>query len=177
MEQKFRKILLIGNSGTGKSTLAHRLATQLNYPLLGLDTVWHATDYSEAAKVQFAQLQRDFMANNPAWIIDGNYHGTMPARLAQADLVILLKTPPIISVWRVICRSIKYKLNPVSRLGMAPEFKEHFDREYFEFLKFVWQYPERERIGILPLLEQLRPDQKLMIIHNRREKEQLLKSI
>lgn len=35
------KIVIIGNCGSGKSTLAKQLRTQLNYPLLQLDNLWH----------------------------------------------------------------------------------------------------------------------------------------
>ncbi|MFT8670125.1 MAG: shikimate kinase [Liquorilactobacillus hordei] len=44
------KIIIIGNCGSGKSTLSKQIAAQLNYPLLQLDNLWHQTNYSTDAK-------------------------------------------------------------------------------------------------------------------------------
>lgn len=49
------KIIIIGIAGAGKSTLARRLADNLNLPVLHLDTLWHATDYSAEAERLFRE--------------------------------------------------------------------------------------------------------------------------
>ena len=92
------KVVLIGNSGTGKSTLARQITANTGWPLLALDRLWHATDYSAAAKIQFQTAQTTFMATHADWVIDGNYTDTLPARIAQADCIIWLRTPRVVAI-------------------------------------------------------------------------------
>ena len=80
------KVIIIGNAGTGKSTLARQLAAQTGWPLLALDRLWHAMDYSHAAELKFLQAQRQFMNAQSDWIIDGNYSRTLAPRLREAGL-------------------------------------------------------------------------------------------
>lgn len=64
------KIIIIGNMGSGKSTLAKKIRDVTQLPLLQLDTLWHATDYSTKAKRWFIDQQQLFMKQNE-WIIEG----------------------------------------------------------------------------------------------------------
>lgn len=164
------KIMVIGNAGTGKSTFTRMLAKETGYPVLALDQVWHAMDYSAAAKVQLAQVQSDFMATNVDWIIDGNYSGTMPVRLAQADVVVLLKCPRVVSIARVIRRSLRFRRDPATRPDMNPEFKEHFDRDYLDFMFFIWGYPRRFKQHTAPLLQEFHGRYGIMTARNQRQK-------
>ncbi|WP_225049342.1 AAA family ATPase [Lacticaseibacillus kribbianus] len=171
------RIMLIGNAGTGKSTFARRLTAATGWPLLSLDTVWHAMDYSHVAKLKFAQAQRAFMAVNADWIIDGNYGGTMPLRLAQADAIVLLTVPRPLAIARVIRRSLAFRRDPATRPDMAPGFVEHLDADYLDFLKYVWGYNARFAVTTAPLLAQRRPDQRLWVAHNAREKAAVLAAL
>lgn len=134
------KLLLIGSPGAGKSTVARRLSHELGLPLLHLDKVWHATDYSEDARQQFEQTVEDFMTSQDNWLIDGNYANRLPQRLAQADVVIWLDFPRWLCCYRVIKRSLLTRLFRAKRPDMAEQFKERFDREYLDFLQFVWSF-------------------------------------
>ncbi len=64
--------------------------------------------------------------------------------LPFADEVIWLKTPRLKTTFRVIKRSIKSRVFGKNRPDIAEEFKEKWDKEYLEFLKFVWTFPEKE---------------------------------
>lgn len=134
------KLLLIGSPGAGKSTVARRLSHELGLPLLHLDKVWHAMDYSEDARQQFKQTVEDFMTSQDNWLIDGNYANRLPQRLAKADAVIWLDFPRWLCCYRVIKRSLLTRLFRAKRPDMAEQFKERFDREYLDFLQFVWSF-------------------------------------
>ena len=58
-----------------------------------LDGLYYDRDWKPLNKEQFAALQRDLVAE-PQWIIDANYASTLPIRLAAADTVIFLTSPP-----------------------------------------------------------------------------------
>ena len=171
------KILLIGCSGSGKSTLTRELSEKLNLPTLHLDRIWHATNYDDKAKQLLRQTQLDFMAKNDHFIIDGNYTGTMDLRVPYANLIIWLRIPRHVSMYRVILRSIKGKLGLENRSDMADEFKEKLDREYFEFLKFVWNFEKNSTPKIKTALEKKNADCKVVVIRNQKDKEKLIKEL
>ena len=53
--------LIMGNSGSGKSTFARKLQQVTGASLLPLDFLWHQTDYSEEAQIWFQAEQEKFI--------------------------------------------------------------------------------------------------------------------
>jgi len=177
MTTKDYRILLIGCSGSGKSTFAQELAEKLELPVLHLDRVWHATDYSETATELLKQTQIEFANKNDRFIIDGNYSGTMDVRIPHANLIVWLQVPRRVSMYRVIMRSIKRNFRLEQRIDMADEFKEKLNREYWEFLKFVWNFEKNSKPRITTALEHKAEDCRVVVIKNKKDKEALLKQL
>ncbi len=68
-----RRLLIIGNSGSGKSTMARHLAAQWGLPVLPLDTVAWAEG---AQRRPLADSRRDllqFIHDHTGWIMEGCY--------------------------------------------------------------------------------------------------------
>lgn len=164
------RVMIIGNAGSGKSTLAQQMANALNWPLLQLDTLWHADDYSAAAKARFIAAQHQFMLHNSNWIIDGNYASTVAERQEQANLIIVCRVARLVAVARVLRRSWRFHRDAASRPEMPANFTEHLDRDYWDFIKYVWHYQQ-------PQLDVLRPGQRLVVVRNQREKRALLQRL
>jgi adenylate kinase family enzyme len=142
-----RKVLVIGPGGAGKSTFASQLGKLLNIEVLHLDRFyWHAgwveTPKPEWLKTVEELLQRD------AWIMDGNYSGTLDVRLQACDTVIFLDMPRTLCLWRVLKRTLTYRNR--SRPDMAEGCREKLN---LEFLLWIWNYPRRSRPKIIKLLE------------------------
>ena len=171
------RILLVGCSGSGKSTLARELAEKLDLPLLHLDRIWHTTDYSDSAQKSFAQTQIDFVNAHKGFIIDGNYSGTMAVRVPTANLIIWLQVPRFVSMYRVITRSLKNWMGIKKRPDMPAEFKEKFDREYWEFLKFVWNFKKNSMPRITAGLEHKADGCEVMVVKNKKDLDVLLKQL
>lgn len=138
-----RKILLIGSGGAGKSTLARRIAERTGLPLIHLDAVywkpgWVETPSDEWRKLVAEMLQRD------AWVMDGNFGGTLDLRLAACDSVIFLDLPPIVCLWRVIRRRARYRGE--SRPDMTPGCPEQLTLGFLAWIAF---YRLRRRRAIL----------------------------
>jgi len=171
------KIIVIGCSGSGKSTLARELGEILDLPVLHLDRIWHATNYDNEAKQFLSQTQIDFINKNDSFIIDGNYSGTMDLRTPHANLIIWFRIPRRVSMYRIISRSIKCRLGLEKRTDMATEFKEKLNREYFEFLKFVWNFEKNNTPKIKAAVEKRNVDCKVVIIKGKKDKEDLLKEL
>ena len=167
-------IIVVGNSGTGKSTLSKKIARITDYPLLHLDSLWHTTDYSSNAKVWFDRQQKLFM-NQKNWIIDGNYSRNMNLRVPQVDIIIWLKVSKLKSLFRVLKRSLLWRIDKGSRMEMPEQFSEHLDSDYFEFLKMILSYDNDRLLGLIEKYK--KDDAQVIIITNSRSKRRFLKSI
>lgn len=86
------RVAILGNSGSGKSTCAARLAAETGAPLLELDgIVWAPNEIAVARPA--GQVRADlaaFLAANPSWIIEGCDGDLVEAALtARPELVFL----------------------------------------------------------------------------------------
>lgn len=102
------RIAIIGCGGSGKTHLANRLAALLSLPLTHLDGVYYDADWNPLPQEEFAAIQRD-LVSAPRWLIEGNYAGTLPIRLAVADTVIFLDLPPVTCLVGIIQRRLRYR--------------------------------------------------------------------
>ena len=66
-----KRIMIMGRSGSGKSTFAYRLHVQTKLPLYHLDKYFFTDFWVEQDYQQFLGLQQSFV-NEDEWIIDGN---------------------------------------------------------------------------------------------------------
>lgn len=172
------KILVIGSPGAGKSTFAKKLGEALAYPILHLDQVWHQTDYSLSAKTWFETYLINFMAENTDFIIDGNYKDTLSLRIKEADWIIWLKITPVKAVYRIIKRSFKTRFLKVKREDMASDFKEKLDKEYLEFLTFVWKFQKKQVPAIEKIIKENKKNtSKVVVLCHSQEKKQLLEQM
>jgi len=155
-----QKILVIGSPGSGKSTLARKISEILNLPCVYLDRLFWKPNWIETSKEEFDILLINELKKD-CWIIDGNYNRTLPLRLKYADTVIWLDYPRTICVWRVFWRHGKI------RPDMTEECGEKRNKEFFEFLKYIWNFPKNYRHDIKELLSQVDAD--VIIIRNNKE--------
>jgi adenylate kinase family enzyme len=65
-------VSVVGNSGSGKSRLAARIAKVLDVPYVELDAIHHLADWTPIDPDVFVARITE-IANTAAWVIDGNY--------------------------------------------------------------------------------------------------------
>ncbi len=138
-----KRIVLIGPGGAGKSTLARQIGDKTSLPVIHLDAHYWRAGWVEPPKDEWAARVGALVARE-AWVMDGNYGGTMEVRLAAADTIIFLDLPRWLCLARVVRRQIRYRRR--TRPDMAPGCPE---RLTLVFLKYIWNYRRDRRPGIL----------------------------
>lgn len=92
-----RRINVIGSSGSGKTTMARRIAERNGLPHLELDGIFHQPGWQPREQEDFRAEVAEFVAAD-AWVIDGNYSVVKDIMWARADTVVFLDLPR----WRVM---------------------------------------------------------------------------
>jgi adenylate kinase family enzyme len=100
-----RRIIVIGNTSAGKSTLAAEIARRLDVPFVELDALFWEPNWVESENDVFRARVAEAIAGE-AWVIAGNYTSrTQDLTWPRADTVIYLDYPLHLVLRRVLTRS------------------------------------------------------------------------
>jgi adenylate kinase family enzyme len=163
-----RRVLVIGSGGAGKTTFAKALAERTGLPLIHLDTLFWSAGWTPTPNEAWDRTIEQLLARE-TWIMDGNYGRTLPTRLAACDTVIFLDMPRLLSLWRVLQRSVRYRGR--SRPDLPAGCPEQITRE---FVWWIWTYKARRRPGILKQLATLPADTRAIVLRSSREAREFL---
>jgi len=120
------RIVILGCAGTGKTTLARKIAERTGAPLVSLDDLWHP-GWGEKDVPVFREMIQKAHAGE-AWISDGNFAlATFDIRLPRATMVIWLERLRLLCAWRAITRV--FKGGETHRVG-----------KLFVVLRFIWKF-------------------------------------
>lgn len=163
-----KRILVIDTGGSGKTTVARRLAERTGLPLIHLDRLYWRAGWRPTPAVEW-RATVEHLVSRDAWIIDGNYGGTLDLRLQACDTVVFLDLPRIVCLWRVLKRL-------ACHLGQArPELHPGCrERVSWKFLVWIWTYPSRRRADILKRLAALDKRKRVTILPSSAEIEEFL---
>lgn len=139
--------MIIGCSGSGKSTFARQLAARTGLPVVHLDQRYFSPGWREPSQEAWRATTATIAAEEQ-WIMDGNYSGTFAERMPRADTIIFLDQPTWRCLWRVLKRTVLHYGNV--RPSSAPGCPERFDLHFFFY---VLHYNKTRRAGILERLE------------------------
>ena len=130
------KIAVLGYSGSGKSTLARELGALYRLPVLHLDSVQFLPGWQTRDREEARGMVRVFLDTHTEWVIDGNYRRfDQEERLEQADLIVLMLFPRMVSLFRCWKRYRKYK--NTTREDMSPGCNEKLDAEFVRWI--LWE--------------------------------------
>ena len=136
-----RRVLVLGCSGSGKSTLARALAHRLGLPAIHLDAEYWRPGWRPTPRDEFDRRVADLVARD-AWVMDGNFAGTLEPRLARADTVVHLD----FAAWRCLCGVLKRTFLACNfdypRPDMGPGCPERWD---WEFIEWIINFRQTER--------------------------------
>ncbi len=126
------RIVIVGPSNAGKSTLTVALSKTLGIPAVHLDQLHHLpnTDWEKRPAAEFIALH-DAALLADKWIMDGNYSGLMPQRLARATGVILITSNHWRRFFRYLVRTL---LNRSNRAGHLEGAKDSLKWEMVQWI-------------------------------------------
>lgn len=105
-----RRIQVIGNSCSGKSTLGEQLATSLGVPFVELDALNWQPDWAGLSETNPDELNGllEEATSGEGWVVDGSY-ASFSQRIfwPRLETVVWLDLPMYLLLWRVLLRSWK----------------------------------------------------------------------
>lgn len=158
-----QRTLVLGSSGSGKSTFARQLAQLLQVRVIHLDSFFWQPNWVATPAHEWQQ-KLDSLLHINSWVMDGNYTASLDLRLSFADTVIFLDFNRLICVSRCIKRLLQNWGR--NRQELAPGCYEKMD---WEFFKWIWNYPSDIKPHILKRLEACAGNQRVFILRGNGE--------
>lgn len=100
------RVVVIGISGSGKSSLARELAALVGAPHVELDALFWAAEWQPVPRAEFRQRAEAAVAGD-RWVVDGNYSIVRDVVWPRAQTVIWLNLPFATVLWRVLVRTLR----------------------------------------------------------------------
>lgn len=100
------RILALGRTGSGKTTLARELATILRVPHVELDALYFGPQFTTVPLDVLRERTRAAISGNE-WVTDGNKSAVRDLVWPRADTVVWLDYPLMVSLWRLGGRAVR----------------------------------------------------------------------
>jgi adenylate kinase family enzyme len=156
--------MIIGGSGTGKSTLARVMGGKLDLPVVHLDRHYWSPGWVAPEVAEWRRRVAELAAGD-AWVMDGNYSSTFDLRLPRAHALVWLDLPR----WVYFPRAVKRLVANYGRErgDIGPGCPERLDVDFL--FRWVWNYPTRSRPRTLRLVQELAATKRVVVLRSRRE--------
>ncbi len=137
------KVLIIGDSASGKSTFALALSKKLSLPVIHLDEKMDTLGRNDKDSIR-KFIETEIAKEN--WVIDGNaFMKDKEARIRAADMIITFDFNPLVSFFNHIKRYLKLRTRiEKGRVGSA---NASLNLRYFIPYIFI-KFPKRKREAI-----------------------------
>lgn len=124
-----RRIVVIGTTGSGKTTLARAIAARLGVPHAEQDAWNHLPGWQEAPLEDFRAQVEQFTAGE-RWVMDGNYSKARDLGWTRADTLIWLDYPAGVVFWQLLRRTLR-RMSSGEELwnGNREEWRTLFSRQ------------------------------------------------
>ncbi len=99
-----QRIVIVGRTGSGKTTLARELATRLGVDHVELDSLYFGPDFSTAPLSVLRERTVAAIAG-ARWVTDGNKSAVRDLVWPRADTIVWLDYPLAVSLWRLAGRA------------------------------------------------------------------------
>lgn len=103
---KMERVVVVGTTGSGKSTLGLQLAQKFNYPYIEMDALHWGANWTPVPDECFRERMMQ-ATDEPCWVAAGNYRKVRDIVWSRADTLIWLDYPLYLNLWRLFKRSIQ----------------------------------------------------------------------
>jgi pantothenate kinase-related protein Tda10 len=125
--QGCRRIIVIGTTGSGKTTLATQLARHLDAPRIELDALHWGPNWTPFP-VEVFRAQADAATTADRWVLDGNYSAVRDIVWPRADTLIWLDYAMGVNLWRLTRRGF---MRSARRETLWHDNRETFRNNFF----------------------------------------------
>jgi adenylate kinase family enzyme len=140
-----RRISVVGNSGSGKTTIARAVAAAAGIPHLELDSVFHQPGWQPLESGEFRRRVSEF-TSAPAWVVDGNYSDVRDIVWSRADTVVWVDPPRHRVMRRLVARTLRRMVTGAELWnGNREEWRFLFKRDE-SILLWAWTSHHKYRI-------------------------------
>lgn len=94
----YKRVIVVGCPGAGKSTFSRKLQAKTNLELFHLDAIYWKKDGTHISRNQLIKEQKEIFKMD-SFIIDGNFKSTLELRIKEADVVFLFDLPTDICIY------------------------------------------------------------------------------
>ncbi len=145
------RIIVIGTTGSGKTTLARKLARALGVEHVEFDAYRHGPNWRETPDDEFAR-QLVHALRGERWVADGNYSMVQHAVWPRATAIVWLDFTFGLVFWRLIVRTFR---RGITRETLWNGNKENLFSHFFtRHSLFLWAFKShwRRRRTVPPTL-------------------------
>ena len=149
-DRSARRVVIIGNSGSGKSHLAHALSSAWQLPVVELDRLfWQPGSFSEKRPAEEVRASLESTKTQPAWIVEGVFGELAAQVLDRADFLVWLDVD-----WATCRSSLLQRGFAVPDEAKRPELEASFERLLIWAEKYWTRDGPRSQLGHHQLYEQ-----------------------
>lgn len=123
----YTRIIVVGTTAAGKSTLAEKLANLLDLDFVELDALYWQPNWVGTPEDEFLAKTANAIKSG-RWVIAGNYSKTIPITWRRAEVIIWLDYSLPLIFWRLVKRTVHRNMTRQLLWGTNRDrFWKHFN--------------------------------------------------
>lgn len=164
---QYKKIMVFGRPGSGKSTFAYQLHSQTKIPLYHLDKYFFIANWAKRDYEEFMDIQNQ-MVTSESWIVDGNCTRSLETRYQHAELCVYFNFSKLLCLWRICKRIFHNRSHIDDRADGCGEVVR------WDLIKYMWTFENRVAEQISQFTQKY-PQVKFVEINNGKQLSEFLR--
>ena len=129
-----RRVVVVGTSCAGKTTLARQIAETFGVQHIELDAIHWLPDWNVRPTEEFRTLTSEALTPD-CWVVDGNYSVVRDIVWGKATTLVWLNYPFPVVLWRALSRTV---LRAITRKELFSGNRESFRQSFMSRDSILW---------------------------------------